>query len=44
MGIFSRIIRIIWVNIYSYILNPKLSDFEFGSTILPLPLVKYRDC
>src|SRR6056297_99341 len=28
-------------NIY---VEPKLSDFEFGSTILPLPLVKYRDC
>jgi len=28
----------------TFIILPKLSDFEFGSTILPLPLVKYRDC
>ena len=30
-------------NIINYLVLPKLSDFEFGSTILPLLLVKYRD-
>jgi len=35
---------LLWFGVRMWNLKPKLSDFEFGSTILPLPLVKYRDC